>query len=67
MPPSASNDSDDEDVDEHGFRGGGKHPHLPKSMKELAEFILSDHCESIVVLTGAGMSRASGSKLKGFC
>jgi len=35
-------------------------PHLPKSMKELADFILSDDCKSIVVLAGAGMSRASG-------
>jgi len=37
-----------------------KHPHLPKSMKELAEYILSDNCKSIIVLAGAGMSRASG-------
>lgn len=38
------------------------HPYLPTSMKDLAEFIKSDDCQSIVILAGAGMSRASGSK-----
>lgn len=38
------------------------HPNLPSSMKGLADFIKSDQCRSIIVLSGAGMSRSSGSK-----
>ena len=38
------------------------HPNLPKSIKDLAAFIKSDQCQSIIVLSGAGMSRSSGSK-----
>lgn len=55
-------DEQEEYVDDAVSAKGGKeqNPNLPKSMKELAEFILSDDCESIVVLAGAGMSRASG-------
>ncbi len=38
------------------------HPYLPKSLRDLANYIKSDECQSIVILAGAGMSRASGSK-----
>ena len=48
--------------EEEDVGGVTKHPHLPKSMKELAEYILSDECESITVLAGAGMSWGSGSE-----
>jgi len=40
------------------------HPYLPKSLKDLAKFIKSDDCGSIVILAGAGMSRSSGSEYK---
>jgi len=39
-----------------------KHPYLPKTLGDLADFIKSDDCQSIIILAGAGMSRASGSK-----
>ena len=48
--------------EEEDIGGVTKRPHLPKLMKDLAEYILSDECESITVLAGAGMSRASGSE-----
>ena len=32
----------------------------PKSLQDVANFIQSDRCQSIVVLAGAGMSVASG-------
>ncbi len=38
------------------------HPYLPRSMEDLAKFIKSNECKSILILAGAGMSRASGSK-----
>mmetsp|Transcript_61555 Transcript_61555/g.71931 ORF Transcript_61555/g.71931 Transcript_61555/m.71931 type:complete len:576 (-) Transcript_61555:87-1814(-) len=33
---------------------------LPQNLKEMADFILSDKCQSIAILAGAGMSKASG-------
>lgn len=35
-------------------------PKLPNSLKEVAEFILSDKCRNILVLAGAGMSVSAG-------
>jgi len=45
---------------ENYFYNNTKHPHKPRSNADLAKFILSDDCQSIVILAGAGMSRASG-------
>ena len=46
-------DNDDEPV-EYPF------DHPPQSLQDVAEFILSEQCQRIVVLAGAGMSVASG-------
>ena len=55
---SLSHGDDDEDDEEEE----DPHPHLPKSISDLAKFIKSDDCQNIIILAGAGMSRASGSK-----
>lgn len=55
--PGVGNDCNDDDY---------VHPHLPNSMSDLAAYIKSEKCKSIVILAGAGMSRASGSKFTVF-
>jgi len=37
-----------------------RNPNVPNSLKDLAQFIKSDKCRSIIILAGAGMSLASG-------
>ena len=51
-------DSDDGQDDEEQIEYPFDSP--PKSLQDVANFILSDRCHSIVVLAGAGMSVASG-------
>jgi NAD+-dependent protein deacetylase sirtuin 2 len=48
------NASDDDESVEYPFDA------IPKSLEDVANFILSDKCKSILVLAGAGMSVASG-------
>ena len=50
-----SSDGEDEEEIEYAF-GETK----PKSLEEVANFIKSDRCQSIVILAGAGMSVRSG-------
>lgn len=72
---SSEEDSDEEDPDDqscHVARGvqmlfGDDEEEVvppfgepPRSLKDVAKFILSDECQSIAILAGAGMSVASG-------
>ena len=59
-----SQSSQDSEMDTCDDDQSKVHPYLPISMKDLAGFIKSDDCQSIVILAGAGMSRSSGSKFK---
>ena len=68
--PIVFTDSDDDDDDDDERKKDYKEDEeeqvqypfgsCPSSMKEVAAFIKSDHCKSIIILAGAGMSVASG-------
>lgn len=60
MQASQDNASDDDDDDGDGEQIEYPFASLPTSLEEVARFILSDNCKSIVILAGAGMSVASG-------
>lgn len=51
---------DDDDDTDDGPLDYPFGPHLPNSLQEVAEFILSDQCRNILVLAGAGMSVSAG-------
>ena len=51
------NDGEEDEIASENF-----HPYLPETLNDLAKFIQSDDCQSIIILAGAGMSRASGSE-----
>mmetsp|Transcript_2161 Transcript_2161/g.3211 ORF Transcript_2161/g.3211 Transcript_2161/m.3211 type:complete len:451 (+) Transcript_2161:150-1502(+) len=50
----AESDDDEESDIEYPFRNP------PRSLRDVADFIRSDECQSIMILAGAGMSVASG-------
>ena len=58
--PTYSNGLDDVDLYSQVSALNQRNPNVPTSLKDLAQFIKSDTCQSIIVLAGAGMSLASG-------
>eukprot|EP00978_Attheya_sp_CCMP212_P003189 scaffold6581_cov57-Attheya_sp.AAC.17 len=51
----SSSDSENIAIEDLGVR----HPHMPSNLLEMAKFISSPACRSIVILAGAGMSTAA--------
>lgn len=56
VPMRFHDDDDENDDDEIEYPFGS----CPTSLSDVAKFILSDRCQSIIILAGAGMSVASG-------
>jgi len=53
-------DNDEEEEEDEEEEVNYPFAQLPTSLKDVADFILSEHCQNILILAGAGMSVASG-------